>query len=142
MHRRALIAAALVAAVAPAAAQPSRPSEDRGSSRSLTSAASYLPIPTLSTAVVGRFRATGTIVVDVGLDIPDAGLRRRAASQGPRLRDALRTALASYAGTYFRAGTAPDPVALARQMQSAVDRALGQTGARLLLANIVYQDRS
>ncbi len=60
----------------------------------------------------------------------------------PRLRDALRTALATYAGTYYRDRTAPDPSQVSRLMQQAVDRTLGAPGARVLLANIIYQQRA
>jgi hypothetical protein len=108
----------------------------------LTSAESYLPMPTLSAGVLQRQSTQGTLVVDMGLDVPDEELRRRARLNGPRLRDALRTALATYANTYYRDRTAPDPAALARIMQQAVDRVLGTQGAKLLLANIIYQRRA
>lgn len=141
LRRRAFLLAAFVALAAPAAAQPSStPSQDdRG--RTLTSAESYVPVPTLSTGVIGRYSTSGTLVVDVGLDIPDSTLRTRAGALGPRLRDALRTALSTYANTYYRDGAAPDPVVLTRLMQAAVDRTLGRAGARLLLANLIYQPR-
>jgi len=66
----------------------------------------------------------------------------RAQLNGPLLRDALRTALSTYANTYYRLHTAPDPATLTRLMQSAVDRTLGAPGARVLLANVLYQRRS
>ncbi len=100
---------------------------------------SFMPMPTLSTAVLQRSTTRGTIVVDMGIDIPDAALRARAQANQPRLRDALRTALSTYAGTYYRDRTAPDPTTLARLMQSAVDRTLGASGARVLFTNIIYQ---
>lgn len=139
MIARRAFALALFALAAPAFAQPS---EGGGhEQRRISSADSYLPIPTLSTAVLGRISATGTLVVDVGLDVPDATLRGRARSLQPRLLDALRTALASYASTYYRDRSAPDPDTLGRLMQGAVDRTLGQQGARLLMSNIIYQRR-
>lgn len=107
----------------------------------LTSAETYLPMPTLSAGVLQRNDNQGTMVVDMGLDIPDADLRRRAQLNAPRLRDALRTALASYSSTYYRVHTAPDPTELTRQMQVAVNRVLGAQGARVLLANIIVQGR-
>jgi hypothetical protein len=58
------------------------------------------------------------MVVDMGLDIPDAALRRRAVLNAPRIRDALRTALANYSSVYYRVHTAPSPTELTRQMQS------------------------
>jgi len=145
-----LLAVALLAALAaPATAAGS--SSGHGSSSSaqqqapatrqerLTSAETYLPMPTLSAGVLQRNSNQGTIVVDMGLDIPDADLRRRAQLNAPRVRDALRTALATYSSVYYRVHTAPNPTDLTRQMQLAVDRVLGAPGARVLLANIIYQ---
>lgn len=108
----------------------------------LTSAESYLPLPTLSAGVLHRYSTQGTLVVDMGLDIPDETLRRRARANEPRLRDALRTALATYATTYYRDRTSPDPAQLTRLMQAAVDRTLGASGAQVLLVNIIYQRRN
>jgi flagellar basal body-associated protein FliL len=107
----------------------------------LTSAESYVPVPTLSAGVLQRMSTQGTLVVDMGLDIPDEELRLRARLNGPRLRDTLRTALATYASTYYRDRTAPDPQELTRLMQQAVDRTLGAGGARVLMVNIIYQRR-
>lgn len=145
MRRRAFILALAAglpltpAALAAGAAQEQAPASRQ---ERLTSAESYLPLPTLSAGVLQRFSTSGTIVVDAGLDIPDAPLRRRAQLNGPRLRDALRTALATYAQTYYRDRTAPDLEQLTRLMQLAVDRTLGASGARVLLANVIYQRRS
>lgn len=105
----------------------------------LTSAETYLPMPTLSSGVLQRNDNQGTIVVDMGIDVPDADLRHRALLNAPRIRDALRTALSNYSSTYYRVRTAPDPTELTRQMQIAVNRVLGGPGARVLLANIIYQ---
>jgi hypothetical protein len=77
----------------------------------------------------------------MGIDVPDEALRRRAQLNAPRIRDALRTALATYATTYYRDRTAPDPATLTRLMQQAIDRVLGAQGARVLLVNIIYQRR-
>ena len=143
--RSAVIALLLLAAsAAPAAAAgggSTASSEQAPASRQerLTSAESFLPMPTLSAGVLQRQASLGTIVVDMGLDIPDAALRRRAQLNAPRIRDALRTALATYSSTYYRDRTAPDPTTLSRLLQQAVDRVLGAQGARVLLVNIIYQ---
>lgn len=139
--RRVFLAAAFLAFAAPALAQPSGEGNAPREQQRLTSAETYVPLPTLSTAVIAGGRARGTLVIDIGVDVPDAGLRARVNSMQPRVIDALRTALQTYSATYYRERTAPDPNTLARLMQSAVDRTLGRTGARLLLANVVYQRR-
>lgn len=139
-----LLAVALMVALggpAAAAGGSSAPREQAPASRQdrLTSAETYVPLPTLSSSVLQRMSARGTLVVDMGLDIPDPELRRRAQLNAPRLRDALRTALATYATTYYRDRTSPDPAQLTRLMQQATDRSLGAPGARVLLVNIIYQ---
>lgn len=141
-RRHFALAALALALSAPARAQPSGQQAPPDRQQRLTSAESYMPMPTLSAAVLQRGASRGTIVVDMGVDIQDARLRQRAAANEPRLRDSLRTALATYASTYYRDRAAPDPVQLTRLMQQAVDRTLGATGARVLLANVIYQRRS
>lgn len=142
-----LLAVALIAAfAAPAGASGSgggsAPAQEQAPAtrqERLTSAETYLPMPTLSAGVLQRNSNQGTMVVDMGLDIPDAALRQRARLNAPRIRDALRTALATYSSVYYRVHTAPNPAELTRQMQLSVDRVLGAQGARVLLANIIYQ---
>lgn len=140
-NRRLFALAALAFIATPAAAQHGQQAPPDRQQR-LTSAESYLPMPTLSAGVVQRSMSRGTLIVDLGLDIPDSALRSRANANAPRLRDALRTAVATYASTYYRDRTAPDPVTLARLMQQSVDRTLGAAGARVLLTNIIYQRRT
>jgi flagellar basal body-associated protein FliL len=146
MQRRALLAgfcAALVAGPAAASGSGSGGGSQAPATRQerLTSAESFVPMPTLSAGVLQRASTRGTLVVDMGIDVPDATLRERAQRNGPRLRDALRTALAVYANTYYRDRTAPDPTQLTRLMQQSIDQALGAPGARVLLVNIIYQRR-
>lgn len=142
-----LLAMALFAASAiPASASggggssaPAQQQEPASIQERLTSAETYIPMPAFQAGVIQRNINQGTIVVDMGLDIPDAALRRRAQLNAPRIRDALRTAVANYSSIFYRAHTAPSPTELTRQMQEAVDRVLGAPGARVLLTNIIYQ---
>ncbi len=137
-----LLACSVSAAAAAGPTGASAPEQAPASRQErLTSAESFLPMPTLSAGVLQRHASRGAMVVDMGLDIPDAALRRRAQLNGPRIRDALRTALATYASTYYRDRTAPDPETLTRLMQQAVDRVLGAQGAQVLLVNVIYQRR-
>lgn len=145
MQRRALLLALVLATLPalPAAAQHGGAEQAPATRQErLTSAESYLPMPTLSAGVLQRHSTRGTIVVDMGIDVPDAALRTRVRLNGPRVRDALRTALATYASTYYRDRTAPDLNQLTRLMQVSVDRTMGAPGARVLLANVIYQRRA
>jgi hypothetical protein len=143
MLRRGLLIAVFAALAAPAAAAGGGAPEQAPASRQerLTSAETYVPLPTFSAAVLQRQSTAGMIVVDIGVDVPDEALRRRARLNAPRLRDALRTAIALYASTYYRDRTAPAPAVLTRLMQQSVDRVLGAPGARVLIANLIYQRR-
>lgn len=136
-----VLAAAAALFAAPASATEAQHAPPDRQQR-LTSAESYVPLPTLSAPVIQREATRGTLVVDMGIDVQDPELRRRAGAAGPRLRDALRTALATYATIYYRDRTAPDPTTLTRLMQQAVDRTLGAPGAQVLLTNILYQRRT
>ena len=147
-----LVATLAVLALAAVLAGPASASGGGGSSSSsaqqpatrqdrLTSAESFVPMPTFSAGVLQRNASHGTIVLDMGLDVPDETLRRRAVLNAPRLRDALRTALATYSSTYYRERTSPSPAELTRLLQQSVDRTLGAQGARVLLVNIIYQRR-
>lgn len=141
-----VLCAAFAATAAPAAASGGSSSgggEQAPATRQerLTSAESFVPMPTLSAGVLQRYSTQGTLVVDMGIDVPDEALRRRAQLNAPRLRDALRTALATYATTYYRDRTPPDPTTLTRLLQQSIDRVLGAQGARVLLVNIIYQRR-
>ncbi|MFT3728856.1 MAG: hypothetical protein QM759_13615 [Terricaulis sp.] len=138
------VAAALAAAPARAAEGHGGGGEDGGQAPAsrqerLTSAQSYLPVPTLSAVVLQRYEPSGTFIVDMGIDVQNADLRRRATLNAPRLQDALRTALSTYANVYYRLRTEPDPTTITRLFQTAVDRTLGVPGAQVLLVNIIYQ---
>jgi hypothetical protein len=140
---RILVAAAIAAlcvgpALAATASDQQAPAtrQDR-----LTSAPSYLPMPTLSAGVLQNASTRGTLVVDMGIDVPDEALRHHAEANAPRLHDALRTALWNYANVYYRDRTEPDPTTLTRLMQQAIDQTLGHAGAQVLLVNIIYQRR-
>ncbi|MFZ4120298.1 MAG: hypothetical protein ACOYKM_01430 [Caulobacterales bacterium] len=126
-----------------AAAQPSSggaTSEDLSRSQQrLTSAASFVPLPRATAPVMTRFGPRGTLVAEMCLDVPEAALRGRITAIGPRLRDAMRQALATYASVHLRPGAPPDADQLARMMQQSVDRSLGQAGARLLITDLILQ---
>lgn len=138
--RRWMVLAWTAALAASAAAQPAETGASRGQQR-LTSAESYVPLPAINVGVVGRYRTEGVITVEMGLDIPDARLRTRALANRPRLSDALRQSLSTYASTYYRANTAPDIATMKRLMQASVDRALGGPGAQVLFSGVIFQRR-
>lgn len=140
-----IVAAALSIAAAPAfAADKKAPAKSNGNdeaARRITVAESYVPQFGVTATIGADYSRAGMIMVDAGLDIPDAALRARVMKMSPRVRDALRSALAEYANTHYRPGAAPDPDTIARMMQFSINREVGQAGAKVLLANVMVQGR-
>lgn len=130
MDRRALIGLALVAASAGSAgAAPS--SGDGG-----TPANSYINLNSLNGSVVRADGRRGVLAVDVGIDVPDATLRTTAAASGPRLRAEMSRVVQTFAAA-LRPGEPPDVDRLSRELQFAVNQALGRRGARVLLGTVM-----
>lgn len=102
-------------------------------------AAHYVPIEGLTATISRNYRVGGLLRVEAGLEIADEDLRMRALAMKPRLRDAYTTALADYAGGYYRPGSAPDTEMLHAILQRATDRTLGESGADFLLGVVVVQ---
>ncbi|MBU6373049.1 MAG: hypothetical protein KJS97_09995 [Alphaproteobacteria bacterium] len=107
--------------------------------RRITVAESYVPQFGLTATVSANYARAGMITVDAGLDVPDPALRAKLQKMAPRVRDALRSALAEYANTHYRPGAAPDPDTIARMLQLAINRETGGAGAKVLLANVMVQ---
>ena len=78
----------------------------------------------------------GILTVDVGVDVPDVDLRAVAASAGPRLRAQMVQVVQSFAAS-LRPGEPPDVHRLSRDLQFAVNQALGRRGARVLLGTVM-----
>ena len=136
--------AAVVACVllcAPAAFAEGAPHTDAGKgSTRLTSAVSYVPLPTINAATAYGRGIGGMLSVDFGFDIPDAHLRTRAVAMTPRLMDSLRATVAEYALTRIRPGAPPDPDQLAIMAQASANRAMGVAGVRVLIINVMITD--
>jgi len=125
------------------ASTPKKDEEQEGrQAKKVTSSEDYVPFDTFSSPIAAKYGFQGIMVVEAGLDVPDAKLRARAQAMGPKLRDALRTALADYTYRHYRVNSSPDAEKLAQLMQAAADQALGQPGAKLLLASVMIQPGS
>ena len=131
MDRRALIGLALVAASAGSAAAGAPASDDGGAP-----AASYINLNAVNAAVTRASGRRGVLTVDVGIDVPDLDLRAVAATAGPRLRSEMAQVVQSFAAA-LRPGEPPDVHRLSRELQFAVNQALGRRGARVLLGTVM-----
>ncbi len=127
MHRRLILLAALLAAGTVVAA-PVEKKKGGGDS--------FIQLHSLTATVLLSDHRYGVLQVDVGIDVPDAGLRKRAEQSIPRLQDAFVREMATYAPS-IAPGGAPNPDYLSIQLQRAVDRVLGRPGARVLLGSML-----
>jgi flagellar basal body-associated protein FliL len=121
------------------AKKPATPEQEQA--LRITSSPNFLPFFALAVSATPVGRMSGIFSADIGLEIADPALRARAEKNRPRLRAALRDALAEYASVHYRPGRAPDPDQLARLLQAAVDRTLAGPGAKLYLVNVLVQLR-
>ena len=129
MDRRALMGLALLAVSARAA--EAGPASGGGAP-----AASYINLNSVNGSVLRADGRRGILTVDVGVDVPDTDLRAQAAVAGPRLRAEMAQVVQSFAAA-LRPGEPPDADRLSRELQSAVNQALGRRGARVLLGTVM-----
>jgi hypothetical protein len=128
MHRRRVLAIALACALVPAVAG--------AASDKKRATETFIKFPTLTASLIRADGSRGVLSVEVGLDVPDPMLNRRAAGLTPRLLDAYARVMGVYGPSIPPAG-APNPEVIAAQLQRATDAVLGRGGARLLLGQII-----
>ncbi len=129
MNRRGLFVAGLALAAAPALAA-------RAEERKKGGGETFIQLSTLTANVTRINGRRGVMTVEVGIDVPDAGLRARAQESTPLLHAAYGDALRTYAAG-LPPGGLPDPDYLQRQFQRLTDTTLGRPGATLLLGTVL-----
>ncbi len=78
----------------------------------------------------------GVLTVEVGIDVPNPGLRDRADLYLPLLNSAYVSALQPYA-LGLSPGQPPNADYISMVLQRATDQTLGRRGAKLLLGSIL-----
>lgn len=139
MNRRLFLAAAplagaLVAGLIPDAAIAGGKAEAEADKKS--GGVTYIAIATLTATVVKPNGRRGVLSVDLGLDVPDKGLREKAQLVLPRLRAAFVQTVQIYAAGMPQ-GPPPSVDYLSRELQRQTDVTLGQKGAKLLLGSVL-----
>ena len=97
---------------------------------------SYLQLPTLTATAFRASGRRGVMTVEVGIDIPNNGLRSLAEKSQPRLHAAYVQMLQAYVSG-LGPGVAPDADYIAVTLQKETDRVLGAPGGKLLLGTIL-----
>lgn len=134
MHRRHLILSGLALAIgglaAPELATAQQTQKKKGGGLD------YIQFDTLTATVIRPNGRRGVLTVEAGINVPDAKLRQRATLDLPRLLAAYVQWVTSYAAS-LGAGQPPNADYMAASLQRETDRVLGQTGAHLLLGDIL-----
>jgi len=130
MRRRRLLALAVLLAASGLMAAGAKTAKTQGG------ASSYIQIQALAATVRRPNGRRGVLTVEVGLDVPDAKLRKEAELQLPRLRAAFVQTLQTYAAGMTPA-LPPNPDVLGAAMQRDADRILRQKGVKLLLGTML-----
>jgi flagellar basal body-associated protein FliL len=73
------------------------------------------------------------LMVELGLDVPDAALRAQVNRFLPLLRDAYVRSLLTYAATTVRPNRQPSVEDIGNRLQAITDKVMGKQGARVLM---------
>jgi hypothetical protein len=129
MDRRALLLTAVAAAAFPAAAR----ANEGGKKKDVSP---YIALKAVTLTIVRTNGRHGAMTIELGLNIPDAGLRELATESQPLLRDAYVRALQPYA-LRLGPGVAPSAEFITLSLQRETDRVLGRRGAKVLLGGVL-----
>ena len=113
--------------------------EKKSSEHKLTQSESYLSLDPIYTTIVDDDRPIGMLMVGVGIDVPDAGLRDVVTRSLPVLRDAYVRNMMAFTAVNVRDDAQPDVATIAARLQAVTDRALGKKGAKVLLAQVALR---
>jgi flagellar basal body-associated protein FliL len=140
--RRLLIAILLSALATPVLAEdapPDKPDDQKKPEHKVTQSASYLMMDPIYTTIVNDNHAAGMLMVAIGLDVPDPGLRDEVNRSLPVLRDAYLRNLMTFTTSAVRTDAQPDVEIIADRLQGVTDRALKKKGAKVLLAQVALR---
>jgi flagellar basal body-associated protein FliL len=102
--------------------------------RKTTQSESYIQIEPMYASILDGVKSRGLLLVELGLDVPDAKLRERVTQNLPALRDAYVRSLLTYAATAVRPWRQPNVDDIANRMQTITNRMVGGEGAKVLMA--------
>lgn len=102
--------------------------------RKTTQSESYIQIEPMYASILDGIRPRGLLLVELGLDVPDAKLRDRVTQNLPALRDAYVRSLLTYAATAVRPWRQPNVDDIANRMQTITNRLVGREGAKVLMS--------
>jgi len=137
MFARPPFAALLAVVLAVIAADPApafAAAQSQSAQHKTTQSESYVSIDPIYSTILDGGKPRGLLLIEFGLDVPDAKLRDEITRVMPALRDAYVRGLLIYAATAVRPWRQPNVEDIAGRLQSITDRTMGHEGARVLMA--------
>ena len=110
--------------------------------RTFTSLKSWVSVDPFTISIIQDGRVRGKFTVWFGMDVPDDGLREKAETIMPRLRDAWLGELNLYAATTLRPRRAADVPAVSDLLQQTADTVLEQRGSKVLMGQLTVEMRN
>ena len=105
----------------------------------ITQAKSYIALAPMYATILDNGRPVGLLLVAIGLNIPDSGLRSQTEHVMPILRDSYVRSLMSFTAAAVRPWEQPDVNLISARLQRVTDRVLHSKGARVLLGQVVIR---
>ena len=112
-----------------AADTPSQPATHK-----TTSSVSYIIVDPMYATILDGGKPRGLLMVEFGLDVPDAAFRGQVNHALPVLRDAYVRNLMAFAASTVRVYRQPNVEDIANRMQTITDKVMGKKGAQVLMA--------
>jgi len=106
-----------------------------------TQSASFIMVEPMYTTIVDAGRPAALLLVAIGLDVPNPGLRAEVEHGMPVLRDEYVRSLMAFSAAAVRPSVQPDVGMIADRLQRLTDKALHRKGARVLLAQVAIQHK-
>src|SRR5581483_2565084 len=136
---RSFLRLALAILAALCAALPAAADDGTAPKHRITQSDSYTMLEPIYATIMENGSPRGLLMVAIGLDIPDAGLRGQATRIMPVLRDAYVRSLATFSAAAVRPWRQPDVTMISQRLQGVTDRVLEKKGARVLLAQVAIR---
>jgi len=98
-----------------------------------TTSQTYVILDPIYSTIHDGGKPRGLLMVELGLDVPDATLRAAVNRFLPLLRDAYVRTLLTYAATTVRPTRQPNVEDIGNRLQAITDKVMGKQGARVLM---------
>lgn len=114
-------------------------SKDKEKARVISTSPSYIGLDPIYTTILDGDVVVGTLMLGIGLDVPDPKLHDEIVQTMPRLRDLYVRSMLAYTSSGVRTWRQPDAEEIAARLQAATERHYKHKGVKVLLAQLAMR---